>query len=285
MGNLRWSEVVSVDQTMRRLHVYALFVAVLAMGVMIAGATITSAEVAARESQSAVALIPSDGLHRSLGIALALLTLGLAIWASLGAIPRWIRIVAWTGVVALVSDSALAWQALPLSPKTGVLHALLAHLYLSVSVVVAVGTSRSWNREPELVDGSIRPLLRPLVIAIAPVVFLDITLGAAYRHDMTSVMPHMAVAMGVAFLALIGSSSHPAKLSPAGIDAEGRDCAHFDRPDSSMSGDHGVLIAGAERGRARHISCWRLSDTWRWERLLSQPASSWRCKSGAPSTA
>jgi hypothetical protein len=38
------------------------------------------------------------------------------------------------------------------------------------------------------------------------VVFLQIALGAAYRHDMTSVMPHMAVAMGVAFLALIVSS-------------------------------------------------------------------------------
>ena len=215
--------MVPVDLTMRRLHVYALFVVVLAMGVMIAGATITSTEVAARESQSAVTLIPSDGLHRSLGITLVLLTLGLAIWTSLGAIPRWIRIVAWTGVVALVSDSALAWQALPLSPMTGVLHALLAHLYLSLSVVVAVGTSWSWNREPELVDGSIRPLLRPLAIAIPPVVFLQITLGAAYRHDMTSVMPHMAVAMGVAFLALIGSSvilqnfPRPASMRKAAI--------------------------------------------------------------------
>jgi heme A synthase len=35
------------------------------------------------------------------------------------------------------------------------------------------------------------------------VVFLQIALGAAYRHDVTGVMPHIAVAMGVAFLALI----------------------------------------------------------------------------------
>ena len=57
-----------------------------------------------------------------------------------------------------------------------------------------------------MVDGSARPLLRPLAVAIPPVVFLQITLGAAFRHDVTSVMPHMAVAMGVALLALIGSS-------------------------------------------------------------------------------
>jgi len=49
-------------------------------------------------------------------------------------------------------------------------------------------------------------LLRPLAVAIPPVVFLQITLGAAYRHDITSVMPHMAIAMGVAFVALICSS-------------------------------------------------------------------------------
>jgi hypothetical protein len=40
-------------------------------------------------------------------------------------------------------------------------------------------------------------------VATPPVVLLQIVLGAAYRHDMTSVMPHIAVAMGVAFLALI----------------------------------------------------------------------------------
>jgi heme A synthase len=86
------------------------------------------------------------------------------------------------------------------------LHALLAHLFFSLIVVIAVGTSEGWNRTPELVDGNSKPLLRPLAAAIPPIVFLQIALGAAYRYDVTSIMPHMAVAMGVAFLALIGSS-------------------------------------------------------------------------------
>jgi heme A synthase len=195
-----------------RLHRYALLLAIFALAVIVSGAIITSTEVAARQSQ---AQIPGGGVdqvvHKALAIALTLLTLGIAIWTSVVPTPRssqtvWLRAVAWTGVATLAIDAALGWAPPPLSPGAGVLHALLAHLFFSLMVVIALGTSPGWNREPELVDGSSRPLLRPCAVATPPVVFLQITLGATYRHDMTSVMPHMAVAMGVAFLALIVSS-------------------------------------------------------------------------------
>ncbi len=97
-------------------------------------------------------------------------------------------------------------DSLHLSPNIGMAHALLAHVFLSLIAVIAVATSAGWNREPELVDGSNRLLLRPLVLAIPPVVILQITLGAAYRHYMSSIVPHMAIAMGVVFLVLIGCS-------------------------------------------------------------------------------
>lgn len=190
-----------------RLHRYALLLAIFALAVIISGAFITSTEVAARQSQ---AQIPTGGadqvVHKALAIALTLLTLGIAIWTSVVPTPGWLRAVAWFGVATLVIDAALGWPGPPLSPGIGVGHALLAHLFFSLMVVIALGTSPGWNREPELVDGSSRPLLRPCALATPPVVFLQIALGATYRHDMTSVMPHMAVAMGVAFLALIVSS-------------------------------------------------------------------------------
>jgi heme A synthase len=188
------------------LHRYALFLVILAMAVIMAGAVITSTEVAARQSQSDVALVVDLNLHRALGIGLTLLALGLAIWTSFEATSRWIKTVAWSGLAALVLDAALGWAAPPLSPKVAVFHALLAHLFFSLVSMIAMGTSTGWIRPAERVDGSSKPLLRPLAIATPPVVFLQITLGSAYRHDMTSIMPHMAIAMGVAFLALIGSS-------------------------------------------------------------------------------
>ena len=188
------------------LHRCAVLIVILAVTAIIAGAVITSREVAARQAQSVVSPGVGQAPHRILSIVLALFTLGLAIWISRAGAPAWLRAVAWSAVMVLVIAAALGWQTPPLSAQVAVFHALLAHVFLSLAVVSAVGTSTSWNRPPELVDGSSKPLLRPLALVIPPVVFLQIILGAAYRHDMTSVMPHMAVAMGVAFLALIGSS-------------------------------------------------------------------------------
>ncbi len=188
------------------LHRYAILVVVLAVAAIVAGALITSTGIAARQTQSVVTPVISQTLHRTLSIVLALFTLGLAIWISRAPAPGWLRAVGWSAVVTLVIEAALGWQTPPLPVKVAVFHALLAHVFLSLVVVIAVGTSSSWNRSPELVDGSSKPLLRPFAVAIPPVVFLQIALGAAYRHDMTSVLPHMANAMIVAFMALIGSS-------------------------------------------------------------------------------
>jgi heme A synthase len=207
-----------------RLHRCALFLVIFALAVVVSGAFITSTEVAARQSQAS---IPGDGFdqvfHRALAVALTILIFGTAIWTSVAATAGWLRAIVWTGVVIVVSGAALGWPVPPLSPSVGVFHALLAHLLFSLMVVLAVGTSSGWNCEPELVDGSSRPLLRPFAVATPPVVFLQIALGAAYRHDMTGVMPHMAVAMGVAFMALIVSSvilqnfNRPASLRRAAI--------------------------------------------------------------------
>jgi hypothetical protein len=188
------------------LHRSALVLVVLAIVVIVTGAFITSTAIAARQSHSAISPFVDEGPHRTLAVALIFFTLAIAIRISSAAAPGWLRGVAWSGILTLTIGGALGWQRSPLSPKAGVLHALLAHLFFSLIVAIAVGTSEGWNHTLELVDGNSKPLLRPLAAAIPAVVFLQISLGAAYRHDVTSIMPHMAVAMGVAFLALIGSS-------------------------------------------------------------------------------
>jgi heme A synthase len=188
------------------LHRYAIFVAVFALVTMASGAVITSMEVAARQSHGAASLGIAEWAHRMLAVALTVLTLGVSFWALFEATPGWLRSTAWCGVATLALAAAIGWHAAPLSPNAGIFHALLSHLFLSLSAVIAVGTSSSWRGGPVAVEGKVKPFLRPLAVAIPPVVFLQIALGAAFRHDMSTVMPHMMVAMGVALLALIGSS-------------------------------------------------------------------------------
>jgi heme A synthase len=181
--------IINLLDSKNTRHRSAILLVLLALAVLATGAVLTSTAITARQVVETV--------HRILAIALILCTLGLAI-----SIPR---PVAWTALAILALDAAVGWNA-PLSPVVAVLHALLAHLFLALAVVFALVTSPTWNRLPEPIDLTRRPLLRPLALATPPVVFLQITLGAAYRHQLTSVMPHMAVAMGVAFMALIGSS-------------------------------------------------------------------------------
>ncbi len=189
------------------LHRFALFLAVLALVVIVSGAYITSTAVAARLAQSDVSPVLNEGLHRALAIALAVLTLGFAIWTARAAASTWIQAAAWSGVATLALAAALGWRTAPLDAAIAVFHALLAHVFFALIVTIALGTSASWIRGPELAVGPSRPLLRPAAVATPPIVLLQIALGAAYRHNLTSVLPHMGVAMGVAFLALIVSSS------------------------------------------------------------------------------
>jgi len=188
------------------LHRPALFLAILALVVIVSGAYITSTEVAARLSQPDVFPALNQGLHRALAIGLTLLTLAFAIWTAITAAPKWIRWLSWSGVATLALAAALGLRTPPLSPAAAVRHALLAHLFLAIIAVIVVGTSAAWSRPPELADGPRKPLLKPAAIATPPFVLLQIALGALYRHDIASVLPHMAIAMGVTFLAIIVSS-------------------------------------------------------------------------------
>src|SRR3954454_18475094 len=96
------------------LHRSALVLVVLAMAVIITGAFITSAGVAARQSHSTISPFVNEGPHRALAIALIVFTLGIAISISAAPTPGWLRAVAWSGILTLITGAALGWPAPPL---------------------------------------------------------------------------------------------------------------------------------------------------------------------------
>jgi heme A synthase len=185
---------------------YALSLAILAFVVIVFGASITSIVVAARQSQSPASAEDYEVVHAILAIALVVLTLGLGMWICLVATPAWLRALVSAAFAALILDAVLGLQAPPLPGALGIFHALLAHSFLAVMVAMAVVTSASWNREAELSGDWNGPSVRPFALATPPVVFLQIALGAAYRHDVTGIMPHMGGAMVVALMALVIST-------------------------------------------------------------------------------
>jgi hypothetical protein len=185
-------------------HRCALGLSLLGLVAIVAGAVITSSEVAARQTQSAVAQAVDDGAHRALAIALIASAFGFAVWIS--SAGGWLRTLAWGAFAVLAIDAASGWAAPPLAVGRGIVHALLAHLYLAIMVAIVVATSAGWNREAELVDDGGWSWLRPVAIATPPAVFVQIMLGAMYRHDVTGIMPHMAGAMIVALVTVVVSA-------------------------------------------------------------------------------
>jgi heme A synthase len=140
-------------------------------------------------------------LHREIGFAAGGLTLGLVAWLAVREKRSGLRRLGWVLLVAVIAESWLG--TLPSSPGVGILHACLAQLFFAATVSVVVFTSRRWNRGPDPVQDSGWPSLRSLAVTTPSLVFVQIALGAAFRHKAMGVLSHVGFAMIVAILNLM----------------------------------------------------------------------------------
>jgi heme A synthase len=175
-------------------HRCAVILAVLTLIIIALGASLTS-EIRPLPGSAATALIVADPsleqAHRIAGIAVALLTFGLAIWISSSGGPR---LTGWIAVAAVIVESV--------SGGVPVIHALIAPILFSLIVVVAVLTSASWQTGPRLVECEWGPL-RPLGIVVPILIVMQIGLGAAFRHNAMGVISHILNALVVLTVVLI----------------------------------------------------------------------------------
>ena len=84
-----------------------------------------------------------------------------------------------------------------------VLHACLAQLCLGLICCAALLTSPAWKRFPQHVYDYGWPSLRTLAIWTPVLVFLQILVGALFRHHVWSVVPHIIGAMFVSGVVLL----------------------------------------------------------------------------------
>jgi hypothetical protein len=114
-------------------------------------------------------------IHEKAGIALSVLLLGLVRFG-------------WTGWIAI------AVAALEFIPASPIFHACLAPVLLAIVILI--------RTEPPPATESPGGL-GWLAMLTPPLVLMQIAFGAAYRHKVWGVMPHLAGAMTVACLVLI----------------------------------------------------------------------------------
>jgi len=168
-------------------HRCAILLAVLALIVIALGALLTSEIRTLPGAPVSKVTAPSlEQAHRIAGYAVAILTLGLAIWVRSPA--------AWIALAAVAVDS--------LSAGVPVVHAFDAQVFFALVIAVAVLTSKSWQAGPVPVESQWKPL-QLLGMAIPFVVFLQIALGAELRHGAMNFIWHILNAMIVLLVILI----------------------------------------------------------------------------------
>jgi heme A synthase len=174
------------------LHRCAILVALLALIVIVLGASLTSEirTLPGAATPSTVTIPSLEQAHRIAGYVVAVLAIGLAIWAS--------NLAGWLALAAVIVEGV--------SGGNPILHALLAPVLFSLIVAMAVLTSKSWQAGPRPVECS-SGALRPLGIVVPILVLLQIGIGAAFRHNAMNVLWHILDALIVITVVLVAGVS------------------------------------------------------------------------------
>ena len=199
----------------RALHRYAVFTAACTFVLLNAGALVTSNDAGLSIPDWPLAygsfLPPFVGgiryeyTHRVIATCVGLLTIGLAVWLWRTEKRNWMR---WLGVAALggvITQGILGGLTVRMyqPPAVSAAHATLAQLFFSTVVSIAVFTSSWWNEDLGEVDDPRSPRVRALSLWTLAAVFLQLILGAAFRHKAFGIIPHLVGAAVVAVLVFV----------------------------------------------------------------------------------
>jgi heme A synthase len=169
---------------------YTMVLAVCVLVAIVLGASVTSeihpipGSSVPHVSLSAGEETSLEQTHALVAIAASILILGLAVWIQLAEKRAWLRGLGWAAAAVVVVSCLLGMSSVlqSIPHAAGFFHALLAHILLSLVVAMAVGLSRRPERH-QILEDSGKPSLRSLAAVVPSLAFLQVLLGAAYRHE------------------------------------------------------------------------------------------------------
>jgi cytochrome c oxidase assembly protein subunit 15 len=185
------------------LHRYAILLAVCTLLLVVAGASVTSNQAGLSVpdwplSYGKVMPEMKGGVfyehgHRMIATLVGFLTVILAIWLWRADDRRWMRNLGLCALAGVIVQGVLGGMTVKfMLPKpVSISHACLAQIFFSTTVAIAIFTSASWRRGPEIVEDHGWPSLRSLSLAAPVITLVQLALGAGYRHRAFSVLPHV----------------------------------------------------------------------------------------------
>ncbi len=201
------------------LHKVAVFTACWTLFLLVAGALVTSNDAGLAVPDwplSYGSLTPPmvGGIfyehgHRMVATVTGILTIILAVWISRREPRAWMRRLGWAALGAVIAQGILGGITVKffLPPWVSIAHAALAQMFFCSVVAIAVFTSPWWQSELTVLRYSAHPPVRERAVAATIAIFIQLLLGAAYRHHAFGMLPHLVGAAIVPFFVLPAASS------------------------------------------------------------------------------
>ena len=143
--------------------------------------------------------------HRMVAEFIGLLTIVLAVWTQRIDGRSWVRKLGWIALATVIAQGILGGLTVLyyLPPVVSTAHATLAQTFFCMVVSLAVVTSKPWV-EPDTPAGveTRGAGLRNLSLFAAASVYLQLILGAGFRHSGIKLLPHLISAVIVTSLLL-----------------------------------------------------------------------------------
>ena len=138
--------------------------------------------------------------HRMLAEFIGLLTIGVAVFTQKVDRRRWMRVLGWSALGTVIAQGILGGLTVLfyLPPAISTAHATLGQTFFCLMVSIAFFTSRSWVQEPDaVVSLSARPRLTTLSLFTVAAIWMQLIMGAAFRHSGIRLLPHIVGAVVV----------------------------------------------------------------------------------------
>ncbi len=199
----------------RAHHRFAVFVAVVTFFLIIAGALVTSNDAGLSvpdwpTSFGSLYKIPHlvggvkfEHTHRMIAQFVGFLSIILAVWTWRADPRRWMKYLGLTALGLVIAQGILGGITVLfyLPPAVSSAHAALAQTFFCVVVLIALFTGQNWVEEIPLVEiDRERPSLFALVLFSIVVLYVQLILGAMFRHHGLSWWPHVLNAATVAIV-------------------------------------------------------------------------------------
>jgi cytochrome c oxidase assembly protein subunit 15 len=192
------------------VHRLAVFTVCWTILLFVAGALVTSKDAALSVTDwptSHGSLVPPlsslqggdlfEFSHRAVAGGLGILVLVLAVLLWITESRVWLRWLGFVAVLGVAAQAILGGQVVIrlLHYWLPVMHACFAQIVFAAVLSIAVFTSRWWMSERPQLEDSGTPPIHSVAMLNAAVIYLQVILGAGFRHRDIPIWPHMVGAL------------------------------------------------------------------------------------------